>query len=188
VLEQAGAAVEVPIWFTRPDIDTAGIAEDCKGWLFRTSPGHNATELTAQPMTKADAWRVIRRRAIAAGIFFAPIGNHAFWATGSTAYLGNGGALEHAPSDGAILLAPAFEPRGSNAGSRLLRPPAAGRGSMNSPPLLGHHSGRNLSRAKHCLDEAGHLSDGDHIPHRMPWRPFESVTQRVMPVTPAGTS
>jgi hypothetical protein len=40
-------AVEVSIWLTRPDIDTAGIAEDCKGWLFRTSPGHNATELTA---------------------------------------------------------------------------------------------------------------------------------------------
>ena len=38
---------------------------------------------------------MIRRRAVAAGIF-APIGNHTFRATGITAYLANGGALEHA--------------------------------------------------------------------------------------------
>jgi integrase len=51
--------------------------------------------LTDKPMTQADAWRMIRRRAIAAGI---PerIGNHTFRATGITAYLANGGLLEHA--------------------------------------------------------------------------------------------
>jgi len=38
---------------------------------------------------------MIRRRAVAAGIH-APIGNHTFRATGITAYLSNGGALEHA--------------------------------------------------------------------------------------------
>ena len=79
----------------RAYIDAAGIAEDRKGWLFRTSPRHNATVLTEQPMAQADAWRMIRRRAAAAGIC-APIGNHTFRATGITAYLGNGGALEHA--------------------------------------------------------------------------------------------
>ena len=79
----------------RAYIDAAGIAEDRKGWLFRTSPGHNATVLTEQPMMQADAWRMIRRRAVAAGIF-APIGSHTFRATGITAYLANGGALEHA--------------------------------------------------------------------------------------------
>jgi site-specific recombinase XerC len=52
----------------RAYIDAAGIAEDGKGWLFRTSPGHNATMLTEQPMNQADAWRMIRRRAAAAGI------------------------------------------------------------------------------------------------------------------------
>jgi site-specific recombinase XerD len=78
-------------------IDAAGIVEDRKGFLFRTSPGHNATVLTEQPMMQADAWRMIRRRAGAAGIF-APIGNHTFRATGITAYLGNGGTLEHAQS------------------------------------------------------------------------------------------
>jgi site-specific recombinase XerD len=79
----------------RAYIDAAGIVEDRKGWLFRTSPRHNATVLTEQPMNQADAWRMIRRRAAAAGIM-APIGNHTFRATGITAYLGNGGALEHA--------------------------------------------------------------------------------------------
>lgn len=81
----------------RAYIDAVGIAEDRKGWLFRTSPRHNATVLTEQPMAQADAWRMIRRRAAAAGIM-APIGNHTFRATGITAYLGNGGALEHAQS------------------------------------------------------------------------------------------
>ena len=39
----------------RAYIDAAGIAEDRKGFLFRTSPGHNATVLTEQPMVQADA-------------------------------------------------------------------------------------------------------------------------------------
>ena len=51
--------------------------------------------LLEKPVAQADAWRMIRRRAIAAGIQ-APIGNHSFRATGITAYLANGGALEHA--------------------------------------------------------------------------------------------
>jgi site-specific recombinase XerD len=53
--------------------------------------------LTEQPMAQADAWRMIRRRAVIAGIF-APIGNHTFRATRITAYLSNGGALRHAQS------------------------------------------------------------------------------------------
>ena len=57
-------------------IDAAGIAEDRKGWLFRTSPRHNATVLTEQPMAQADAWRMIRRRAVAAGIHRADRQSH----------------------------------------------------------------------------------------------------------------
>src|SRR5271166_1780737 len=79
----------------RAYIDAAGIADDRKGFLFRTSRGHKATVLSDQPMTQPDAWRMIRRRAVAVGIH-APIGNHTFRATGITAYLANGGALEHA--------------------------------------------------------------------------------------------
>ena len=66
-----------------------------KGWLFRTARGHNGTMLSANPMGQPDAWRMIRRRAAAAGIAEA-IGCHTFRATGITAYLANGGALEHA--------------------------------------------------------------------------------------------
>jgi site-specific recombinase XerD len=76
-------------------ITAAGIADDRKGWLFRTARGHVATALAARPMDQAAAWRMVRRRALAAGIA-APIGNHSMRATGITAYLGNGGALEHA--------------------------------------------------------------------------------------------
>jgi integrase len=76
-------------------IAAAGIPEDRKGWLFRTARGHTGTALSDQPMTQPDAWRMIRRRAGAAGIT-APIGCHTFRATGITAYLSNGGALEHA--------------------------------------------------------------------------------------------
>jgi site-specific recombinase XerD len=76
-------------------IGAAGIGEDRKGVLFRTARGHNANALADQAMSQPDAWRMIRRRAAAAGIT-TPIGNHTFRATGITAYLANGGALEHA--------------------------------------------------------------------------------------------
>ncbi len=79
----------------RAYIDAAGIEDDRKGVLFRTSKGHRGVELALEPMGQPDAWRMIRKRAGAVGIF-APIGNHSFRATGITAYLSNGGALEHA--------------------------------------------------------------------------------------------
>jgi integrase len=73
----------------------ARIAEDRKGFLFRPSRGHMGTVLADRPMRQSDAWRMIRRRALAVGII-SPIGNHSFRATGITAYLSNGDALEHA--------------------------------------------------------------------------------------------
>jgi integrase len=76
-------------------IAAAGIAADRKGFLFRTSRGYDGTALSDQPMTQVDAWRMVRKRALGAGIM-APIGNHSFRATGITAYLANGGTLEHA--------------------------------------------------------------------------------------------
>jgi site-specific recombinase XerD len=76
-------------------IVAAGIAEDRKGWLFRTAKGWKGTALADQPMDQPDVWRMVRRRAAAAGIK-APIGCHTFRATGITAYLENGGTLEHA--------------------------------------------------------------------------------------------
>jgi integrase/recombinase XerD len=51
--------------------------------------------LSANPMSQPDAWRMIRRRAAAAGIV-AEIGCHSFRANGITVYLLNGGLLEYA--------------------------------------------------------------------------------------------
>jgi integrase len=76
-------------------IAAAGIVDDKKSWLFRTAKRHLGTTLSDKPMDQADAWCMVGRRAKAAGIM-APIGNHSFRATGITAYLANGGTLEHA--------------------------------------------------------------------------------------------
>jgi integrase/recombinase XerD len=73
-------------------IAAAGITQDRKGPLFRTSKGRGR-ELAARAMLQSDVWRMIRRRAAAAGIK-TEIGCHTFRATGITAYLKNGGKLE----------------------------------------------------------------------------------------------
>lgn len=72
-------------------IDGAGLA-DAKGCLFRTSIGRTG-QLSERAMTQADAYRMIGRRATAAGVL-TKIGNHSFRATGITEYLRNGGKLE----------------------------------------------------------------------------------------------
>lgn len=74
-------------------INAAGIANDAKGPLFRTASSRAGNELTANPLWQQDAYRMIQRRAKAAGIR-THIGNHSFRATGITAYLKNGGRLE----------------------------------------------------------------------------------------------
>ena len=73
-------------------VAAAGIGQDRKGPLFRTTRGRTG-ELTGKSMTQPDVWRMIRRRALAAGIK-TEIGCHTFRATGITAYLKNGGRLE----------------------------------------------------------------------------------------------
>jgi site-specific recombinase XerD len=73
-------------------IEGVGITGDEKEFLFRTALGRTG-ELSERPMTQSDAWRMIRRRAAAAGIS-TKIGNHSFRATGITEYLKNGGKLE----------------------------------------------------------------------------------------------
>ena len=65
---------------------------DRKAWLFPSLAGRTG-EFTDQPMKPVDVWRMIRRRATAAGIPTA-IGCHTFRATGITEYLRNGGKLE----------------------------------------------------------------------------------------------
>ena len=75
-------------------LDGAGIADDAKGPLFRTI-GRGTQILTRTALPQANAYAMVRRRALAAAIG-TKIGNHSFRATGITAYLKNGGTLENA--------------------------------------------------------------------------------------------
>lgn len=75
-------------------LEGAGIAGDAKGPLFRTI-GRGTRRLTRTPLPQANAYAMIQRRAVAAGIG-TRIGCHTFRATGITAYLKNGGTLENA--------------------------------------------------------------------------------------------
>ena len=75
-------------------IDGCGLASDLKGPLFRTI-GRGTDRLTTTPLPQANAYQMIARRAVAAGID-TKAGNHTFRATGITAYLRNGGTLEKA--------------------------------------------------------------------------------------------
>jgi site-specific recombinase XerD len=70
----------------------AGLVSDPKGFLFRTARGRSG-KLSADPLAQADAYRMIRRRALACGLK-TKVGNHSFRATGITEYLRNGGKLE----------------------------------------------------------------------------------------------
>jgi site-specific recombinase XerD len=75
-------------------LDGTGIADDPKGPLFRTIR-RGTGQLSTRALPQANAYAMVRRRALAAGIGTA-IGNHTFRATGITAYLKNGGTLENA--------------------------------------------------------------------------------------------
>jgi integrase/recombinase XerD len=73
-------------------IETAGIAGDRKGPLFRSAIG-KTKKLSDARMSRSDVWAMIRRRASDAEIETA-IGCHTFRATGITDYLTNGGRIE----------------------------------------------------------------------------------------------
>jgi site-specific recombinase XerD len=95
--EKGGKRHEVPAHhnldtYIEAYIKAAGLEGDPKGLLFRTVAGKTG-RLTTLPLSQADAYRMIRKRAKAAGIK-TKIGNHTFRATGITAYLKNGGKLE----------------------------------------------------------------------------------------------
>jgi site-specific recombinase XerC len=97
--EKGGKRHEMPCHHTleaylHAYLDGTGVAADLKGPLFRTiQRGTGRLSNTALP--QANAYAMVRRRALAAGIG-TKIGNHTFRATGITAYLKNGGTLENA--------------------------------------------------------------------------------------------
>ena len=97
--EKGGKRHEVPCHHTleaylHAYVDGTGIGDTPKGPLFRTIR-RGTGQLSETPLPQANAYAMVRRRAIAAGIGTA-IGNHTFRATGITAYLSNGGTLENA--------------------------------------------------------------------------------------------
>ncbi len=74
-------------------VEAAGISEQRRGPLFRTIDARRS--LTIRRMHRNDVLRMIKRRARRAGIE-TTVCCHTFRATGITAYLQNGGLLEHA--------------------------------------------------------------------------------------------
>ena len=74
-------------------MEGANIVDEQHGPLFRTVDSRRT--LTTRKMHRSDVLRMIKRRARQAGIN-TPVCCHTFRATGITAYLQNGGLLEHA--------------------------------------------------------------------------------------------
>jgi len=74
-------------------LEAAGIRDEKKSPLFRTVDKRK--RLTENPMSRTDVLRMVKRRALEAGL---PSSTccHTFRATGITAYLENGGTIENA--------------------------------------------------------------------------------------------
>jgi len=97
--EKGGKRHEMPCHHTLEEylhayLDGNGIGDEAKSPLFRTIQ-RGTGRLSATVLPQANAYVMVRRRSIAAGID-TQIGNHTFRATGITAYLKNGGTLENA--------------------------------------------------------------------------------------------
>ncbi len=97
--EKGGKRHEMPCHHTLEEylhayLNGTGISDDPKGPLFRTI-GRGTGRLTRTALPQANAYAMVQRRTVAAGIG-TRIGNHSFRATGITAYLKNGGTLENA--------------------------------------------------------------------------------------------
>jgi len=96
--EKGGKRHEVPAHhnaekYVDAYLDVAGIPGQKKTTVFRSIDTRRT--LTARPMDRNDALRMIKRRARAAGLS-EDVCCHTFRATGITAYLESGGTIEHA--------------------------------------------------------------------------------------------
>ena len=97
--EKGGKRHEMPVHHTLEQyldeyLDMAGLRDHPKSSLFPSGKGRSGV-LTEKSLNRVNAWHMVQRRARQAGIM-EKIGNHSFRATGITAYLNAGGALEHA--------------------------------------------------------------------------------------------
>jgi site-specific recombinase XerD len=96
--EKGGKRHEVPCHHSLDEyldvwIAAAGIGDDKKGPLFRSFK--KGDKLTGNPITRSDVLYMVKRRAKGAAVPYSTC-CHTFRATGITAYLQNGGTLEHA--------------------------------------------------------------------------------------------
>ncbi len=97
--EKGGKFHEVPCHHKSEEyldayLDAAGIRDQPKSPLFRSTRGRTS-QLTENSLSRVDAFRLVQRRAKAAGLL-GRISNHSFRATGITVFLENGGDLETA--------------------------------------------------------------------------------------------
>jgi site-specific recombinase XerD len=97
--EKRGKVHELPIHHKLLDhldayLERAGHRDQAKAPLFQSSRGRSGL-LTGHRLSRHDAYTMIRRRAVTAGIV-ARIGNHSFRGTGITTFLLNEGSLEMA--------------------------------------------------------------------------------------------
>ncbi len=96
--EKGGKRHEVPAHHNAQEyfhayLDAANIRDEKRSPLFRSVSKDR--KITLNPMTRTDVLRMVKRRALAAGL---PSSTccHTFRATGITAYLENGGTIENA--------------------------------------------------------------------------------------------
>ncbi len=98
--EKGGKFHEVPSHHAAEEyldayIAAAGIEDDGKGPLFRSATGKTIA-LSNNRLSRTDVLRMVKRRALSCAIGIERICCHTFRATGITAYLENGGTIEHA--------------------------------------------------------------------------------------------
>lgn len=98
---KGGVEVDIPVHHELAEaldayITAAGIAEEKGGPLFRSSRGRTG-KLTERAMNRVDAWKMVQRRLISAGLAERAgegFGCHSFRAACGTNFLTNGGELE----------------------------------------------------------------------------------------------
>jgi integrase/recombinase XerD len=98
--EKGGKFHEIPAHHNAEEyldiyLSAAGIVDEPKTPLFRSAAGRNRS-LSAERMSRTDILRMVKSRGLRAGIAHDRICCHTFRATGITAYLQNGGSIEHA--------------------------------------------------------------------------------------------
>ncbi|MFN0085867.1 MAG: tyrosine-type recombinase/integrase [Blastocatellia bacterium] len=98
--EKGGKYHEVPVHHKAEEyldayLQAAGLTGQKDTPLFRSSKGKTPDALSENRMSRVDAWKMIKRRGLLAGIR-EEISPHSFRGTGITLYLESGGSLEDA--------------------------------------------------------------------------------------------